>query len=93
MLPTYKRSWILGENKYVELEVRSKRAESIVVSQANWTLTQDAASEAEQTGTCEVNGGLISALVEPRQTGAYTLEITYKMPPETRKVRVMLDVH
>ncbi len=46
----------------------------------------------EQEGTCEVEKGRINVLVEPQQTGMYTLEITYEIPPETRKVRVILDV-
>ena len=93
MLPTYKRSWILGEDKYIDLEVRSRQPGPVVIPSADWTLTRYEASEAEQTGTCEVDDGRISVLIEPQQAGTYTLEITYEVPPETRKVRVMLDVH
>lgn len=40
-----------------------------------------------------MEGNRIRALIEPQKTGNYTLEITYELPPETRKVRVMVDVH
>ncbi|WP_154666508.1 hypothetical protein [Anaeromassilibacillus senegalensis] len=92
MSPTYKMDWILGEDKYVDLEVRSRPAGPVVVPRAVWNLKRNIEGTIEQTGTCEVDGGRIGVLVEPQQVGAYTLEITYEIPPETRKVRVMLDV-
>ncbi len=92
MLPTYKRSWILGEDKYVDLEVRSRQAGQVVIPRADWELSRNGADAPEQAGACEVRDGRISALVEPRETGLYTLEITYEIPPETRKARVILDV-
>ena len=92
MLPVYKRNWILGEDKYVDLEVRSGQPGPVVIPHAEWTLTKNLKGKPEQEGTCEVENGRISVLVEPQETGAYTLEITYEIPPETRKVRVILDV-
>ncbi len=92
MLPVYKRNWILGEDKYVDLEVRSGQPGPVVIPHAEWTLTKNLDEKPEQEGTCEVEKGRISVLVEPQQTGMYTLEITYEIPPETRKVRVILDV-
>ena len=58
----------------------------------NGRLQKNLKGKPEQEGTCEVEKGRISVLVEPQQTGMYTLEITYEIPPETRKVRVILDV-
>ncbi len=92
MLPVYKRSWILGEDKYVDLEVRSTQPGIVVIPKAEWVLRRNGVTEVEQMGTCEVNGTFISTLVEPQQIGTYTLEITYEVPPEIRKVRVILDV-
>ena len=62
-------------------------------SKRELVLTPETAVEAEQSGACEVEGNRIRALIEPQKTGNYTLEITYELPPETRKVRVMVDVH
>lgn len=93
MLPVYKRDWILGEDKYIDLEVRSNQLGPIVILSASWELKKNIDTDPEQTGTCEIDGAQISALVEPRETGVYTLEITYEIPPETRKVRVILNVH
>ena len=93
MLPVYKRSWILGEGKYVELEVCSTQKGEVTIPSASWSLTPETAAEAEQSGACEVEGNRIRALIEPQKTGNYTLEITYELQPETRKVRVMVDVH
>lgn len=92
MLPVYKRSWILGEDKYVDLEVRSAQPGAVVIPKAEWVLRRNGVTEAEQMGACAVDGAFVSTLVEPQQTGTYTLEITYEVPPETRKVRVILDV-
>lgn len=93
MLPVYKRDWILGEDKYIELEVHSKQSGPIVIPSASWELKKNMDADPEQAGACEIDGALISVLVEPRETGVYTLEITYEIPPETRKVRVILNVH
>lgn len=93
MLPTYKRSWILGEDKYVELEVRRQQQPGpVVIPHAGWALVKHATGVTEQAGVCDIEGGRISMLIEPQRVGLYTLEITYEVPPETRKVRVMLDV-
>ena len=93
MLPNYSRSWILGEDKYVDLEIHSRQPGIAVIPRAEWSLTRAGEIKAEKTGICEIDGSRISALIEPNQTGKYVLEITYEVPPETRKVRVTLDVH
>ena len=54
MLPVYKRSWILGEDKYVELEVCSTQKGEVTIPSASWSLTPETAVEAEQSGACEV---------------------------------------
>lgn len=93
MLPVYKRDWILGEDKYVDLEIRSRQPGPVVIPSAVWELKKSIQTKPEQIGTCEISGAEISVLVEPQETGVYTLEITYEIPPEMRKVRVVLNVH
>ena len=75
------------------LEVCSTQKGEVTIPSASWSLTPETAAEAEQSGACEVEGNRIRALIEPQKTGNYTLEITYELPPVTRKVRVMGDVH
>jgi hypothetical protein len=87
---TAQREFILGEEKYVEFQVRSAITQTVVISSARYTLSKDGSGDI--TGVCVINGNKISVLLEPPGIGVYLLEITYIIAEETRKVRVSLSV-
>lgn len=87
---TAQREFILGEEKYVEFQVCSTIAQTIVITSATFVLSK--AGETDVTGSCAIDGGKISTLIEPAEKGTYLLEITYIIVDEKRKVRVILLV-
>lgn len=87
------RQFILGEDKYVELEIRCRQRDAaVVIPEASWELSRVSGEAPESSGACEIERQYIRALIEPRERGEYRLMITYSIPPETRKAEVRLDV-
>lgn len=87
------RQYILGEDKYVELEVICRQPDAtVVIPEATWELWRVSQDTPESSGSCEVDRQYIRALVEPQERAQYRLVITYAIPPETRKAEVMLNV-
>ncbi len=81
----------LGEQRYLEFEVRPKRQnDTVVITEAVWTLSQN--GEPTDGGDCEVDGRIIRMLISPAGKGVYQLELTVTVPPEIRKERLMLYV-
>ena len=81
----------LGEQRYLEFEICPRRAnDTVVITAASWELQQNGATV--ETGSCEVNGKMIRALIVPAGQGVYQLEIAVTVPPEVRKERLMLYV-
>lgn len=81
----------LGEQRYLEFEIRPCRAnDTVVVTEAGWSLLQN--GEAADSGPCEVDGRIIRTLIAPAEKGVYQLELSVTVPPETRKERLMLYV-
>ncbi|MEA5136488.1 MAG: hypothetical protein VB035_10180 [Candidatus Fimivivens sp.] len=81
----------LGEQRYLEFEVRPRRAhDTVVITEAVWLMQQNGATV--ETGSCEVDGKTIRALIAPTGQGVYQLEIAVTVPPEVRKERLMLYV-
>lgn len=85
-----RREFILGEKKYVEFKATSCDGIPVVITNATYVLLQN--ETIVSNGTCEVDGEKFTALIEPSARGEYVLEVTYTVPPETRKVRVAINV-
>ena len=83
-------SFIKGEKKYVQFLVSSKKKEPIIITDATFTLTRN--GEMVLNGNCEIEDSTILVLLDPVNIGSYQLEVTYIIPPETRKVRCMVNV-
>lgn len=84
-----KRSFIWGEEKYVDFQVKNRDNRPAVVTEADFTLFKD--FQIVQQGECEIDGSFVSALVDPPDVGKYLLEVRYTVPPETRKVKVVVE--
>lgn len=81
----------LGEQRYLEFEVRPRRPnDTVVITEAVWAMQQNGATV--ETGSCEVDGKMLRALIAPAVQGVYQLEIAVTVPPEVRKERLMLYV-
>lgn len=81
----------LGEQRYLEFEVRPKRQnDTVVITDAVWTLSQNGGPV--DGGDCEMDGKTIRALIAPAEKGVYQLELSVTVPPEIRKERLMLYV-
>jgi len=61
-----------------------------VITAATYSLYQG--TTISDSGTCTVDGAEVKALIQPNAIGDYTLEVTYTVAPETRKVRVAIHV-
>lgn len=81
----------LGEQRYLEFEIRPRRAnDTVVITVASWALQQNGTTI--ENGDCEVDGKTIRALIAPTDEGVYQLELSVTVPPETRKERLMIYV-
>lgn len=87
---TAQREFILGEEKFLDFQVRSTITQTVVITSATYKLSINGADDI--VGICVINGSKISVLLEPPNRGTYLLEITYVVAEETRKVRVHLSV-
>lgn len=83
--------FVLGEQRYLEFEIRPRRAnDTIVVTEAEWELLQNGDTVASDN--CEVEGKIVRALISPAEKGVYQMVLTVAVPPEVRKERLMLYV-
>ena len=81
----------LGEQRYLEFEIRPRRAnDTVVITEAIWSMQQNGVMA--ETGSCEVDGKTIRALITPTEKGVYQLELSVTVPPEVRKERLMIYV-
>lgn len=87
---TARREFILGEEKYIDFQVRSSIAQTVVITSATYELSKPGSTAI--TGICEIDGDKISTLLEPPEKGTYLFEVTYIIAEETRKVRLNLLV-
>lgn len=80
-----------GEKRVVESEVGSKDPnEIIVVSGANWTLTNRSSGEIEKEGNCEIDGAVLLCFFGMDLVGRYELEITAHVGREEIKQRTLV---
>ena len=82
--------FIRGEKKYIQFLVSSKKKEPVIITDATYTLIRN--DEVVASGECEKDGSTLLVLLELMNIGSYQLEVTYTIPPETRKVRCVIDV-
>lgn len=82
--------FILGEEKRLSFEVKSKTGQIIVITDAKFELKHN--GETVQTGNMDIDGQKLSCLVKPPNIGNMYLEIQYTAAPETRKARILIDV-
>lgn len=83
--------FIKGEKKNIQFLISSKTKQPIIITDATYTLTRN--NEVIVSGNCDMNGSILSVLLELMNVGSYQLEVTYTIPPETRKVRCVIDVN
>lgn len=83
--------FILGERKNVQFEVNSTKNETVVVTEARWTLSDH--GEEIMSGECVIEGNRMDVLLEPNREGRFELTVTYAIPPEIRKARRMVNVN
>jgi hypothetical protein len=82
--------FILGEQKYVDFNIKSRTDESFVIISASYQFKNG--SEVLDSGPCEIDGSIVSVLLAPQSRGRFVLEIAYTIPPETRKAKVFINV-
>ncbi|MHB1154062.1 MAG: hypothetical protein ACYCWE_20275 [Eubacteriales bacterium] len=87
---TAQREFILGEEKYIDFQVRSSITQTVVITSATYILSKN--GDENISGVCIINGSKISVLLVPPERGVYLLEITYIIAEEKRKVHVSLSV-
>lgn len=82
--------FIRGEKKYIQFLISSKKKEPVIITDATYTLTRN---DEVIRGNCEIKDSTLLVLLDPVNIGSYQLEVTYTIPPETRKVRCVIDVN
>lgn len=84
------REFILGEEKYIDFQVLSTISQTFEISTATYILSKIGAMDV--TGDCIIAEDKISVLLKPIAKGEYTLEITYTIVDEKRKIRISVLV-
>lgn len=82
--------FILGEEKKLTFEVKSRSGRQIVINDASYELHSN--GEVQQSGKCIIDGAKLHCIIKPAERGAMYLEIEYVIPPETRKARLQINV-
>lgn len=85
-----KREFILGEEKMLDFEVKSKSGQMIIISSASFELKHN--GKTVQEGKMDIDGQKLHCLIRPTATGNMYLEIKYVIAPEIRKARIEIDV-
>lgn len=82
----------LGERKFVWFRATSKIDQMFVITDASWELKQ--VGRVVASGKCELDGNdTVRILLEPAERGAYTLCVSYTVPPEIKKAQVSVLVN
>ena len=85
------KDFIIGETKFVELEVASRDGSEFTITSATWTL--ESMGEEVDHGTAIIDGHKVSVLLTaPEIAGRYTLIIWYNIPPEVIGAKVVVNV-
>ena len=86
-----KRCFLLGEEKYIDIVIKSLWRENFTINSATWELLDDKGQKVAGN-TCEINEHTISCLVAPPKRGVFELIVSYFIAPEKRKVKVIVNV-
>ena len=82
---------MIGETKFVELEVTSRDKVDFTITSATWSL--ESMGEEIDHGTAIVDGHKISVLLTaPEKVGQYKLVVWYNIPPEVVGAKVIVNV-
>ena len=85
------RNFILGEEKYIDIQVKSQWRKDFLINTATWELL-DSKGQKVAGNSCEINDNILSCLVAPPSKGTFTLEVSYYIAPEKRKIRIPIKV-
>lgn len=84
-------TFILGEERWVSLEIKSLRGEDFVILSGKWELFLD--GKLESSGDTRIDQHIISALISPSTPYKYyDLVFTYLIGNETLKSLVKIEV-
>ena len=85
------KKFVIGETKYIEVEVKSRDNTEFTITSAAWVL--EFMGDEVEKGSAEIDGHLLSVLLTaPNKAGDYVLTIWYNVPPETLAVEVDINV-
>lgn len=82
--------YILGEDKYVKLLLRSPKNEPFTLEHAEYDLM--VRGQVEEHGDAVIDGHYISMKLSPKTRAFYTLVVTYVVADTTRKAIVNVYV-
>ena len=82
--------FILGEDKHIELLIRSPNNEPFTIISASYDLRRY--GEVEASGECDINGHYLDIKLAPQCKACYVLEVTYMVADSTRKARIEVEV-
>lgn len=82
--------FILGEEKRLGFEVKSKSGQTLVITEAKFQLISN--GTVLQGGNCDIDGQKLYCLIKPTERGYMYLEMEYVIAPETRKARININV-
>ena len=83
-------NFILGEDKHIELLIRSPNNEPFTIISASYDLRRY--GEVEASGKCDINGHYLDIKLAPQRKACYVLEVTYMVADSTRKARIEVEV-
>lgn len=70
----------VGESRIVRLRIHARDNAPFTIREATWELKGSYETEAQ--GECEIEGDVISAMIEPQKRVTYRLYFTYKVAGE-----------
>ncbi len=82
--------FLLGEQRYIRFDVISRKMQPVIITDASYVLQHNGTELAR--GNCEVDGSTMKVFVNATEMGTMQLEVTYTVPPETRKARCCINV-
>lgn len=73
----------LGERRHILVDIYNCKNSDFEIQEATYELIYNDTKEIEESGVCSVYEHRLDAVIEPKNQGEYTLEITYKVLDET----------
>lgn len=72
----------LGETRHIMLKICSIKKDDFNILSASHTLQKAGQAEPESSGACVIREHIIDTVITPRETGVYTLRVTYTIADE-----------